>query len=160
MLGKIPTTSVSRLSSLFNLSIGLVLPVFAQWASGKSANAVRSTLASPNKHPGDRGVRGFVSPRPRVSSGPLGGVVTKLRGPHGIDAVRAHGWGSAHGWAVTVHTVGVAGFPGGPPPGLVSFAFVPVGLGLGGFRALLGPWHVCCECCAGGGSDEGPFVGE
>jgi len=45
-LGKIPTTSVRRLTSLFNLSSGLVDQIFTRWASGKSANAVISSVAS------------------------------------------------------------------------------------------------------------------
>src|SRR5512144_392243 len=44
--GKIPTTSVRRLISLWRRSNGLVLQIFLQCASGKSANAVRSALAS------------------------------------------------------------------------------------------------------------------
>ena len=47
-LGKIPTTSVRRLTSLFNLSSGLVDQIFTRWASGKSANAVISSVASRN----------------------------------------------------------------------------------------------------------------
>ena len=45
-LGKIPTTSVRRFTSRLSRSRGLVLQIFCQWAWGKSANAVRSVLAS------------------------------------------------------------------------------------------------------------------
>ena len=71
------------------------------------------TAKPPEKAPSGTPSGGFVSPRPRVSSGPLGGVVTKLRGPHGIDVVRASGRESAHGWAVTVHAARCHGLRGG-----------------------------------------------
>src|SRR3954447_15270337 len=44
--GKMPTTSVRRLTSLFSRSSGLVLQILRQWACGKSAKAVMSVRAS------------------------------------------------------------------------------------------------------------------
>src|SRR3954466_165104 len=45
-LGKIPTTSVRRLTSRLSRSSGLVDQILRQSACGKSAKAVRSALAS------------------------------------------------------------------------------------------------------------------
>ena len=44
-LGNTPTTSVRRLTSLFNRSSGLVDQIFLQCGTGKSANAVMSSAA-------------------------------------------------------------------------------------------------------------------
>ena len=46
VVGKIPTTFVRRLSSLFSRSSGLVLHSLRQWATGTCRKAVRSSLAS------------------------------------------------------------------------------------------------------------------
>ena len=46
VVGKIPTTFVRRLSSLFSRSSGLVLHNLRQWATGNAAKAVRSSRAS------------------------------------------------------------------------------------------------------------------
>jgi hypothetical protein len=45
-VGKTPTTSVQRLTSLFNRSSGLVDQIFFQCGTGKSAKAVMSSEAS------------------------------------------------------------------------------------------------------------------
>ena len=44
--GKMPTTLLRRLISLFNRSSGLLLQILRQWLSGNALNARRSRRAS------------------------------------------------------------------------------------------------------------------
>ena len=87
MLGKIPTTSVRRLSSLLTRSIGLVDQILAQWAWGKSANAVRSSLASRSMPatPGQLHGQGVGDSVELVADRARGGS-----GEHGADVDRDH----------------------------------------------------------------------
>src|SRR5215470_15682251 len=112
-LGKMPTTSVRRLSSRLSRSSGLLDQSLRQWASGKSAKAVRSALAW-SEHRRDGRVLGLQEAGDDVDLG-----AHELGGGLGEDG--ADGGGD--------HLPGVFGDPGGDVALEVDAAALPGGAG-------------------------------